>query len=195
MAGGILLLAACAAPQQPQVLALFFDGVTPETRPVAASAAPVNEETSARVAELYLAARSAPAGVRHKPYAERECLSCHESQFSQKLRGEIPALCVSCHPGVAAPRDRPATFAGHGNCLACHHPHEGPAAALLVGAGWKLCGGCHEEKLIAATPTHAQAADRACQDCHDPHAANDPHLPRKPPTKRSATPAAPRTSV
>ena len=191
LTGGLLLLTACAVPQKPVVLAFFFDGVSPAIRVTAPASAPGPEPMNSRIPDLYVAARAEPPGVRHRPYAERECLSCHESQFSQKLRTELPALCLSCHPAMAAPQLYPHAPVAQGQCLVCHHPHESLEPSLLVGSGWRLCGGCHEERLVSATPAHAGAGGDLCQNCHDPHGGRDPHLLRALPTERASKPAAP----
>ena len=191
LASVILLLTACAVPPKVQVLTFFFDGVGPASRPAVPTATRLGTEAAPRVPDLYLAARAEPPGFRHRPYADRECLACHESQVSQKLRREIPALCQSCHPAVAESRAYPHAPVAEGRCLTCHHPHESLEPALLLGSGWQLCAACHDEPRVAATPAHVQAGSRACQDCHDPHGGSTPHFLRQTPVARTGISAAP----
>lgn len=169
----LLLLTACTAVRQRQLLTVFFDGVPPENSAAAVVAAPVTPGPEASVPELYLAARSAPAGVRHKPYAERQCTSCHESQFSQKLRGEVAEICLLCHQDSRqSPPFRHAATAS-GGCLKCHDAHESLEPALLLKPVRQLCADCHKPSLVAGSPAHAAIGDQSCLACHDPHGGHD----------------------
>ncbi len=172
VAGLILLLSACTGARQSNVLAIFFDGVPGKNPAVAAPVAPVPAqaaESNPAVPELYLLARAAPPGVRHKPYADRECISCHESQFSQKLRGEVAEICQLCHKNTFASRPFLHTPVATGRCLECHKPHESRESALLALPERQLCAKCHEEKHVLGTSAHAKIGDAACHVCHDPH--------------------------
>ena len=168
----LLLLTACSAVRQREVLVLFFDGV-PERekaalRPVPAVLATATEAAPALPA-LYLAARAAPPGFRHKPYAERDCLTCHESQFSQKMRGTVTEVCQQCHQGVFSARLFAHTPVANGECLECHRPHESLQPALLSLPGNGVWFECHAQKPVMASRAHSAIGGDSCHTCHDPH--------------------------
>ena len=199
VAGLILLLTACTGTRQTKMLAIFFDGV-PEKNPamatpVAPAPTPTHAaESSQPMPELYRLARAAPPGVRHKPYADRECISCHESQFSQKLRGEVAEICQLCHKNTFASRPFLHTPVATGRCLECHKPHESQESALLALPERQLCAKCHEEKHVLGTPAHAKIGDSACHTCHDPHGGQKKFYLNESPPDRPASPLAPRLS-
>lgn len=180
----VTLLAACTAARKQQMLTLFFDGVPspkpPAAAPSPAAPAPVTEN---QLPDLYLAARAAPAGVRHQPYAERQCTSCHESQFSEKLRGGVAELCQICHKNVFEPRRFEHTPVATGDCGSCHHPHESLQPALLLQPARQVCAECHEEERVFRTPAHRKPGAEACLACHDPHGGPQRYFlrPGKPP--------------
>jgi predicted CXXCH cytochrome family protein len=192
---GLMVLTACTAPS-PKVLGIFFDGIPTRSSPApsatAATAATAikSAEPDPRVVALYLAARSAPPGVRHQPYANRTCVACHESQFSQKLRGEVVAICGSCHSAYTAAQSFPHRPVAEGQCLTCHLPHESSESGLLVATAQKLCVQCHDPQKLAATKVHAGVMGGDCQECHDPHGSAVQHLLRPEGGKR--TKSAPR---
>ena len=191
LVGAFALLTACTAARKQQVLTFFFDGA-PAVNPVAAlgvapAAVPL-ATASAPLPDLYLAARAAPPGVRHQPYAERQCLSCHESQFSEKLRGTVAELCQLCHKSVFERRPFGHAPVEAGDCLGCHHPHESLEPALLLKPSRQLCAECHAEELIVDSPAHATIEQDACQVCHDPHGGQHLHFLKE---RRRDPPAAP----
>lgn len=186
----LILLTACAAPRNTKLLAFFFDGVPAEKAAEPAVLAPI-AETTTRIPDLILAARAAPPGVRHRPYAERECLSCHESEFSQKLRLEPTALCQSCHAGYEKPRAFSHAPVAAGRCLTCHSPHESLHPGLLNKPSRQICAECHADERLLQTPAHQKNAEASCLTCHDPHGGTEPHFlrPQRPPQlAASATP-------
>ncbi len=188
LAGAVALLTACTAARKQHVLTFLFDGVPPQTPSAAAPtglAAATGAEFSPQLPDLYLAARAAPPGMRHKPFAERECLSCHESQFSQKLRGAVAEICQLCHKSVFETRPFVHAPVAAGDCLSCHHPHESLAPALLRFSVWQVCADCHDEDLVLGSPAHAKIGHDACHVCHDPHGGQNRFFLKKVPTDRT----------
>lgn len=167
----LLLVAACNSPAGRKWQRVFLDGVPPEPRPTAALAVPAAGGNPAPT-ELPpgqspdLAARKM---VVHKPYANHECTSCHESLFSQKLVSEVDALCQLCHKSVFAQAKFRHAPAESGACLACHNPHQSTEKALLNLPGRQLCLECHEERFLAQTVEHENTGQTACHVCHSPH--------------------------
>ena len=167
-----LLVAACNSPAWRKWQRVFLDGVPPE-HPTAESVANLppaggvgsRVEAATNPAPDQLLTRQ----VVHPPYAKRECASCHESAFSQKLVTGASDLCQRCHEAVYAPTKFRHAPADSGACLSCHHPHQSAEKALLLLPGRQLCLECHEERDVARTIKHAGIGQTACQVCHDPH--------------------------
>ena len=86
----------------------------------------------------------------HPPFAQRDCTACHESEFSNAMRGKPGEVCFNCH------KELQKTFlAGkvkhqpvdEGDCISCHNPHHSPNKNLLVAKGNDLCLTCHDDPL------------------------------------------------
>ena len=191
--GVALLLTACTVARKRQVLTFFFDGVQTGIRPAAPAAVPAAEPAPG-VPEIYLLARAAPTEVRHKPYAERQCLSCHESQFSQKLRGEVAEICQLCHQPLFERRPFRHAPVEAGYSLGCHQPHESTEKALLVLPGRQVCAECHDETLVTRSTAHARIGQEVCHTCHDPHGGQNRYFLKTPAPAVTAAPLAPAPS-
>jgi len=167
-----LLVAACNSPAGRKWQRVFFDGVPPELPPPkSAMHTPlVSTETSAMKAAPSTAPDQGPTRlVVHQPYARHECISCHESAFSQKLVTGVSDLCQRCHEAIFTQDKFRHAPADSGECLSCHHPHQSAEKALLLLPGRQLCLECHEERDVARTMAHDRTGQTACQICHDPH--------------------------
>lgn len=184
-----LLLTACASTQHSDLLSIFFDGVPGATTNQSSDSTQAGAD--APLPEIYLAARAAPTSIRHKPFAEHDCMLCHESDVSEKLRDTIPSLCQSCHIPVSAPRPFPHEPMAKGECLKCHTPHESKEPGLLTLPEEQVCAQCHHEKPFLDTPAHAKAGDSKCHTCHDPHGGQDRFYLRTPATDGARAPIAP----
>src|SRR5271169_3331387 len=94
----VTLLAGCSAQTQHKWLTVFFDGVPPlggaTNAPALANAARPTI-TNAPVQSPTVPLR--PKEIMHPPFAERNCTACHESQFSQNMRGKPGEACFNCH--------------------------------------------------------------------------------------------------
>lgn len=169
---GTMMLAACSAHTKHEWLSFFFDGVPPEKKeaPAGDGLSPGAPAPQAGTPAVPPSVAKAPARVVHRPYGERRCDACHESKFSQKLRGETGEVCLLCHKNLYAGAKFRHAPAEDGDCLVCHHPHESAERFLLTRKGQEVCLDCHEKK--EAGP-HADIGETACQSCHDPHGGDN----------------------
>ena len=187
---GTLLLASCGAHAKRDWLTFFFDGVPPEKteRQGVAGQPPVAPGPNAGVPADNLVPAAEPARTVHRPYGDRKCDACHESQFSQKLRGKTGEICQLCHKTLFADARFRHAPAEDGECLGCHHPHESAERFLLARKGQQLCLECHDGKDVTGAAAHAGIGETACQGCHDPHGGGDRRF-LKPGAKPAPAPA------
>lgn len=118
-----------------------------------------------------------PGATQHAPYAQGQCLACHDPHASDEprmLRGRRYAdSCTSCHPDPTA-HDRVHGPAAIGACGACHQPHASTFPKLLNAEGRDLCLKCHVRtglEIDSKSAVHAPALGD-CRLCHQPHATD-----------------------
>jgi predicted CXXCH cytochrome family protein len=107
--------------------------------------------------------------VVHRPYAERRCIECHASNFSQRLKGDVSGICTACHKGFLQKAKFIHAPVADGQCTICHEPHQGKEPHLLVKNVRDLCFDCHKPDAVFKTKACAESPTRACTECHDPH--------------------------
>ena len=118
----------------------------------------------------------------HPPYAKRDCTACHESQFSNAMRGKPGEVCFSCHTQLqtnfvaSKVKHQPVV---EGDCKSCHNPHQSVIPKLLQKPIPALCLTCHDDPLAAGKFKHQAVETGSCLDCHAPHAANFKGLLKK----------------
>ena len=168
-----LLIAGCATHARHEWLVLFFDGVPPE--PGAVTNAPAAQAGTVAVKTNLLIAPPEPKVFVHGPYADRECTACHESKFSQRMRGKLKEVCLGCHSDLLDKAKSTHSPVEDGECLQCHNPHQAPRKFLLVKKPTELCVECHDDTAKAKYP-HAPVSEGECLECHKPHASDQPHL-------------------
>ncbi|MGA2178239.1 MAG: cytochrome c3 family protein [Verrucomicrobiota bacterium] len=180
---GGLLLAGCSTETKYKWLSTFFDGV------------PVPGATNAPppvVPEEMAAANSSPNALppkpavkvvnthtTHPPFADGQCTECHESKYSQGLKGTQNAVCFSCHDDFLAKARIKHQPVENGECSSCHDPHESEYKNLLRKKGNELCLICHDDPLAAGKVKHQAVESGDCLDCHSPHASNFKGLLKK----------------
>jgi predicted CXXCH cytochrome family protein len=164
----LALQAGCSQPSRQRVLDLLFDSPPGRETPPAAEAPAGIVSQPAQTPTSGIDS----TGVLHRPYAEGQCAECHESTYSQKLRGKGADLCIRCHKDRLAAHTFRHAPAEAGYCVGCHSPHEAGEKFLLLRAGQALCLDCHE-LADAATAKHPTVGGATCQTCHDPHGADN----------------------
>ncbi len=111
-------------------------------------------------------------GSKHRPWAEKNCLACHNFQTASKLKLPKNELCGMCHKNLIQGRNVHGPVAV-GACLACHLPHSSENPYLLRRPLATLCFKCHKEKRLAASMHEKVIAHGMfCVDCHNPHSGN-----------------------
>lgn len=112
------------------------------------------------------------AGSKHRPWAEKNCLSCHNFQADNKLKLPTNEICSLCHKNFIQGKNVHGPVAV-GACLACHDPHTTANPSLLRKSLDTICFKCHKEKRLADT-MHDKIVSNGmlCVDCHDPHSGN-----------------------
>ena len=130
--------------------------------------------------------------VVHPPYAERKCAVCHASNYSERLKDEVTAICIGCHKLFLVKTTYVHAPIADGQCTVCHVSHASKEKFLLVKNSRELCFDCHEPEGVIQIKGCGAAEDRACTACHDPHQENRRFLLHgragKPSPLRSVTP-------
>jgi predicted CXXCH cytochrome family protein len=175
---GALMVAGCASETKYRWLSRFFDGVpapgsTNAPPPLDPDYHPLPGNTNAVMA---VAAKPLVSPTLHPPFHDGKCTECHESKFSQKMKGPINTVCFSCHDDFlehAKVKHQPAEG---GDCLSCHDPHESPNKKLLTRVGAAMCLECHEAADIEKVAAHKTPNRDNCVTCHDPHGSANSKL-------------------
>jgi predicted CXXCH cytochrome family protein len=174
-----LLAAGCATETRYKWLSRFFDGV-PAPGAAPAQATNPDEQIVPADSNVVLVASTAPVAIPHTfhpPFHDQTCTECHESKFSQKMKGPMNTVCFACHDDFLEKAKVKHAPAESGECTSCHDPHESPNKKLLLRVGAALCFDCHEADDVAKVAAHKVAADRDnCIACHDPHASQNQKL-------------------
>ncbi len=182
---GLLLAAGCSSATKHRWLTVFFDGVPgPEQ---AANSRPLvrPQVQSTNPAPVRVAAPAEPSLVVHAPYAERNCVACHASDYSQRLRDDVSAICMGCHKAFLAKAAYVHAPVADGQCTLCHTAHQAKEKYRLVKESRELCFDCHEPDGLLRLPACGGSTERVCTECHDPHQENRRFLLRSRVEKRS----------
>ena len=173
---GLLLLIGCSTEKRQAWLTVFFDGVPPlggvTNAPVVVAGEP-HAALTTNVPPPVVPTRSKE--FMHPPFAEKNCTACHESQFSNAMRGKPGEACFVCHTVmhtnfVAGKIKHPPV--AEGDCKSCHDPHHSPNKKLLQKTVPELCLTCHDDPLAAGKFKHQAVESGACLDCHAAHSTN-----------------------
>lgn len=178
----LLLLVGCTTETKHKWLSRFFDGV-PACSATNAPSAAVEEGVSVTNATVSVAAQPAQPLIPHSlhpPYHDGNCTECHESKFSQKMKGPMNTVCFSCHDDFLAKAKIKHQPADTGDCRSCHDPHESLNKKLLLRTGKAMCLECHDDPLAQGKVRHQAVESGDCLDCHNPHASDVKGLLKKP---------------
>ena len=119
-------------------------------------------------------ARGLLRGVKHKPFAQGNCQTCHgKSQGAD--------ACLGCHKEVLSSFNRThshlQSIDGGNPCIACHNPHVGDRAGLLPANEGAGCRACHAGTFARrAQMLHQHPGWNKCSDCHDLHGSDWPGM-------------------
>lgn len=128
--------------------------------------------TAAETGDLSGLSNKTQTGSKHRPWAEKNCLGCHNFQADNKLKLPTNEICYLCHKNLIQGKNVHGPVAV-GACLACHDPHTTANPSLLRKSLATICFKCHKEKRLAAA-MHDKIVSHGmlCVDCHDPHSGN-----------------------
>jgi predicted CXXCH cytochrome family protein len=182
LAGGIcamLLAAGCATETKHRWLTFFFDGVPDPNQTTAAAPGRIRGPAqSTNPSPIRVTAPAEPPLVVHAPFAERNCTACHASNFSQRLKDDIPNVCAGCHRAFLTKAAYSHAPIEDGQCTICHAAHQSKEKYLLVKSSRELCFDCHDPDVILAIRPCGQSDEPTCTACHDPHQENQRFLLR-----------------
>lgn len=170
------LIVGCASGTKRKWLTVFFDGVPAEgSRTNAPAPAGTNAPAVAAGTTGFVRPEQwvEPVVYRHKPFLNEQCSECHESKFSQRMKGPTTQVCFACHTNFLTKAAVKHTPAESGECMSCHHPHQSVNTNLLLFTGKAACFECHDDFLEKAKVKHAPAESGECLACHSPHVS--PH--------------------
>lgn len=163
------VLVGCGSQSRDRLVHVFFTGVD---QPVVASAS-TNSMPVTNSGPSSLVNNAVPAVFFHKPFAERNCVGCHQSDKSQKLKAEGADLCLTCHDKLIGEAKVVHSPVDDGKCHLCHDPHQSKQKSLLIRVGRDVCLNCHRMAKMEKVKGHANmGTEAACQSCHDPHKSN-----------------------
>lgn len=117
----------------------------------------------------------------HTPVFRNACDPCHSSPGdASKLKGEVNALCFSCHPARQKDLKKKKVhepFSGM-PCTTCHSPHSSDNEFVLVSPVKTLCLTCHDVSAENVRKGHGGIIVREtdCTACHAPHGSDKDKL-------------------
>lgn len=169
----VLTLVACSPKSGSGLLRFFFDGVPEKDT---ATVTMVNQSDSAKLNQNTQQLAAGPQFVMHKPYVEKACSKCHNSEAPSKTAYAQDQSCYSCHENYTKKYEVVHGPVAGGFCTSCHAPHYSENKKLLVRTGQALCLGCHEVEMVMKNETHAEIGNKSCMECHNAHGGNDRYL-------------------
>jgi len=149
----------------------------PASKPVA--------ELRAGAKDLCLTCHDAPTRGHEIPGSEKgACVACHTPHAASTeilIRAREAEVCLACHEGVKARRERSEAhhppMNGTSDCTFCHQLHTGaPPTFLKKQDVLETCSTCHGGHSEFSHPMGKGVADPShpgkyvdCLSCHDPH--------------------------
>jgi predicted CXXCH cytochrome family protein len=169
---GMLLAAGCASEKSHKWLTFFFDGAPGSKGASTPSQPGYSPGQTTNLISGRAPLREEPPLVVHPPYAERKCVECHASNYSQRLKGDVSAIFTACHKKFLVKAKYTHAPMVDGQCNICHEPHQAKEKFLLVKSSRELCFDCHEPKVVLQIAACRQSEARICTECHNPHQEN-----------------------
>ncbi len=117
----------------------------------------------------------------HKPFAKKQCKTCHNGLGSSKplgVKGKGASTCMKCHPGIKEDFKKVNSHVGQGMfCVNCHNPHASDEGHLRKAKEAKMCFDCHEDtknhvKDKKNQHKHPLVKEGKCSPCHSPHGSD-----------------------
>jgi predicted CXXCH cytochrome family protein len=135
--------------------------------------------------DLSAEANSAPAGYAryyfHTRDNEKECVSCHQLDFSKAPENPPSpeqSPCFVCHKKMMRDYRQAHGPAAVWSCTICHDVRSTSRKLGVLQPDEKTCRGCHENAWQAKKYQHGPTAAGNCTACHNPHAADEPYFLR-----------------
>jgi predicted CXXCH cytochrome family protein len=170
-----------------------FDGIrlTPGINPVRVTGlkdAKKVEEINYNIffrSDLSSEANSAPAGYAryyfHPRDNEKECVSCHQLDFSKAPENPSSpeqSPCFTCHKKMILNYRLVHGPAAVWSCPICHDVRSTSRRLGVRQPDEKTCRACHENAWQTKKYQHGPTAAGNCTACHNPHAADEPSFLR-----------------
>lgn len=117
--------------------------------------------------------------VEHKPFADRNCASCHDLLVNSKddeqgSNGLKDDFCFSCHSDFMSKIEQ-LKFSHGGDfnkqCITCHDVHASDNNYLLKDNEKSLCMTCHDnyQSELNKVFVHTPVKENTCSGCHSAH--------------------------
>ncbi|PLX14477.1 MAG: hypothetical protein C0597_10005 [Marinilabiliales bacterium] len=160
----ITLISSCVTEDNYKYWTFFFDGVPDPT---------ISNDLEGQVTDsstLVVGVEDTkPTIIKHYPYAENECSSCHDQNNMGAYVEPQPALCYQCHDDMSLTYESLHAPVQAGYCTSCHNPHQSSIPDLLVKEGQELCFECHDRTSIEQGVIHKDIPETDCISCHNRH--------------------------
>ncbi|PLX18531.1 MAG: hypothetical protein C0599_12170 [Salinivirgaceae bacterium] len=162
----LVIMSSCVTTDNYKYWSFFFDGV-----PDPSVSDNKDDQDVDSVAQVLVVdnTNKKPSIVKHVPFAEDACNSCHDQNNMGGYVAKQPDLCYQCHDDFGEAKEYLHGPVQGGYCSNCHQPHKSKHEKLLVMESDALCLECHEQSNIESVDFHADLESFGCTDCHDPH--------------------------
>jgi len=126
----------------------------------------------------------------HTDENEKECIPCHELNFSSadgRQEGPDRSPCYVCHKKILADYRYVHGPAAVWSCLMCHDGKGRNPKLAVVTPVDTTCANCHEKSWSGKKYEHGPTAAGNCTTCHNPHAADKAYFLRMSPADLCAS--------
>jgi predicted CXXCH cytochrome family protein len=175
LVSGMILLCSCSPQVGKSLLNFFFDGVPENDSTALVADQGIVLPGVANKEEEDIVPQQQSLWI-HYPYAERECVACHNEQSLGSMTEPEPGLCYICHMDLSEEYTYLHGPVAGGYCSSCHDPHSAENEKLLRFPGDQLCFYCHAENDVHRNEMHMDLDGMVCTDCHNPHGGEDKYI-------------------